>query len=71
MSLNQYALNLAFTKAELKVIHDSLIHNLTMLEAFSILENDDKEIDTKETRLMNSILKKISGANFGKRTKKN
>ena len=45
-----------FTKAELKVIHDSLIHNLTMLEAFSILENDDKEIDTKETRLMNYIL---------------
>ena len=49
-----------FTKAELKVIHDSLIHNLTMLKAFSILENDDKEIDTKEARLMNSILKKIS-----------
>ena len=39
-----------FTKAELKVIHDSLIHNLTMLKAFSILENDDKEIDTKEAR---------------------
>lgn len=49
-----------FTKAELKVIHSNLRHNLAMLNAVSILENYDKELDTKETRLINSILNKIS-----------
>jgi hypothetical protein len=52
-----------FTKTELKVIHDNFIHNLAMLNAVSILENDGLSIHdfggrTEEAKIINSILKK-------------
>jgi hypothetical protein len=53
-----------FTKAELKVIHSTLVHHLAMLNAISILEEhfaieNGKRIETKETNLIKSILNKI------------
>ncbi len=53
-----------FTKAELKVIFSTLVHHLDKLDAISILEEhfaieNGKRINTKETKLIKSILNKI------------
>ena len=49
-----------FTKAELKVIHTNLFHNLAMLDAVSMLENGGEKDNTKEAKIIKSILNKIS-----------
>ena len=54
MSLNQYALNLAFTKAELKVIHNNLLHDLVVLSG-----DLEVRLEDEEAKIIRSILNKI------------
>ena len=49
-----------FTKAELKVIHTNLFHHLAILDAVSMLENGGEKDNTKEAKIIKSILNKIS-----------
>ena len=48
------------TKAELKVIHTNLFHHLAILDAVSMLENGGEKDNTKEAKIIKSILNKIS-----------
>jgi len=60
---SEEAYYMKFTKAELKVIHSTLVRHLAMLDAISILEEhfaieNGKRINTKETNLIKSILRR-------------